>query len=178
MVFSNCCCGALSLRSGTGVLAALLLLNGTLEIFMYARYLGLLGVAVGGVGCYAVYSKQVMAAKVYYFSVVVAFLVAICHFLYYTRWNKPNSPEFAKQQCTLADDPAVCQDLLENMTSFQMELFSWFTVVSMLVVYAWCTLVAYSYHEVLAVGGSGDEKKSASELSGPEAKKLWKKSGP
>ena len=76
-MFGNCCCGVLSVRQGVFAFGMLCILSGFGELFSM-RFLGLIEIAVGVLGCNAAYdNKNVDYAKYNLIALAASFFIRV-----------------------------------------------------------------------------------------------------
>lgn len=165
---SGTCCYCVSLRMGSMILAGCLTFGGAVGVLMggsgwiEASFLQLL---VGGLGLYAAYHRDLRCLKLFILVVMLALLVhlALIALLFLL---KPKILAPANTgACEDAADPERCRQMVTGFRGNGMAQVAVLELAFSGCLNLWVLIVVDSFRQVLAGGGSGDEKLSPKEVA-------------
>lgn len=153
MGFATCAL-CFSLRTGNLLIAAVVFMSGTVEALIGAPLLGLLDVCVGGIGVWAVWHKDKMWLKRYFWFLAAAIGLHVVVSVFTAEMNRAalrNQLESLEGQ-----DGPIKWDNSSLHDAYVLGLVS--NIAVWLFIGAWFLLTLHSYLQVLSMGFTGEEK--------------------
>lgn len=157
----SCCCGVFSLRQGNFLLGVYLFLCGLAEL-LAQRKVGFLVLTAGLAGMLSSYTRNEKLARCHTGALLTVFAVKVCLFLFVD--THALTEELIDEECRNADNQFACRRYLQIMMKQNMHSSKLVAFGVLVFIYGWSAAVAYSYQQVLEVGGRGDEKLNADAL--------------